>query len=169
MVENIRQLRDSEIDTVASTNNPGNTETNVSSNDTKVSYYTDDFKMQTSQVVETTNNVCASIPRSLRRIQSADKDKHRHLNDIEQTGASGIKHDKENRSLPNSPRIYLDRSTTETRLQNLKNKVAEWLRKDNPRACANVAKLRRLQVEVSFAKYFIYNTSQLSISGFCTH
>ncbi|XP_052224591.1 uncharacterized protein LOC127840150 [Dreissena polymorpha] len=145
IMENIQQLRGSEIDTVASSNNPDNTETSFSP--VIVSHSTEDNKMQTSEVVERTNTVRASIARSFRRIQSADKDKNRHLNDIEQTGASSIKSDKENRSLPNSPKIHFDRSTTETRLQNLEEKVAEWLRKDNPRACANVAKLRRLQVE----------------------
>ncbi|KAH3792458.1 hypothetical protein DPMN_145955 [Dreissena polymorpha] len=56
ITEYIQQWRGSEIDTVASSNNPDNTETSLYP--FVVSHSNDDNRMQTSEVVETTISVC---------------------------------------------------------------------------------------------------------------
>ena len=85
-----------------------------------------------------------SLPRTFRRIQSAVKENGSRSFDGDRTENS----DAIDFKMLSRPVTRFEKYRTETNLRQLETKVAEWLRKDNPKAIPNVSKLRRLQVEV---------------------
>jgi hypothetical protein len=96
-----------------------------------------------------TESLPDSLPTSFRRIQSAVKGTiHRSMDsDLNLNQSHGEMKDAS--YVLSRPVTRFEKYKTETNLRNLELKVAEWLRKDNPKSTPNVAKLRRLQIEVS--------------------
>lgn len=87
-----------------------------------------------------------SLLKSFRRIQSAVKENVSRSADFDFSQTADEFNAK---SLSSSrPVTRFEKYKTETNLQQLESKVAEWLRKDNPKAVPNVSRLRRLPVEV---------------------
>ncbi|XP_053381442.1 uncharacterized protein LOC123556827 isoform X2 [Mercenaria mercenaria] len=89
-----------------------------------------------------------SMPRTFRRIQSAVKENISRSDDtdhLEFANEINIKTSSTSR-----PVTRFEKYRTETNLKQLESKVAEWLRKDNPKTVPNVSKLRRLQVELRY-------------------
>lgn len=89
------------------------------------------------------------LPKNFRRIQSAAKGNFNHS--VHAEGQNGVESQDDMSLLMPMTRAHsrADKYKSETSLRHLEAKVAEWLRKDNPKAAANVSKLRRVKIEVS--------------------
>ena len=91
------------------------------------------------------------LPSSFRRIQSASKGHSSRHSDVGEPVT--INRADVTRSLPGTRlNTRMEKHKSDANLRHLEDKVADWLKRDNPRASANVSKLRRVQVEVRMAK-----------------
>ena len=135
-----------EISIVANENNAEGISMNSNGNE-KLNANTNNKNDKRSSTTEDLPN--DSSKKVIRYIQSASKSTSGRTKDAERHNGAAERNDECARSLPSSPTLKFERRKTEVRLQTLENKVAEWLKKDNPRAAVNVSKLRRVQIEVT--------------------
>lgn len=143
--------QNTEIDIVAKQNYPNgdirrsdNTEPLVVSDKNEPSAMFDD-----SSKTRFSEPLSDPLPTSFRRIQSATKGNSNRSGDTDGHVTINSKHDSA-KSLPVSRHnTRIEKFKSEASLRHLEEKVAEWLRRDNPKAAANVSKLRRVQIEVS--------------------